>query len=103
MGIPLGGSEDHMLQTNVPWINVDLTASIRSHIFFFKAIGGMFNIREGGNGDEAFESDEVTKKGFSHLLGIIIGKIKGESFADRIGLAKGRTEVLYSLMEDILF
>jgi hypothetical protein len=62
---------------------------MRSRIGFLEMIGSPFNIRKEGDRYEAFEGDEVTEERASHLLGIIIGKIKGEPFADMIDLTKG--------------
>jgi hypothetical protein len=89
MGIALGRGEDYMFQTDVSWVDVDSAISMKSCIYVFKVIGGPFNIREDGDRNEAFESYEVTKKRLSHLLGVIIGIIKGKPFADSVGLAKG--------------
>jgi hypothetical protein len=89
MGISLGRGEDDMLQTNISRIDVDATIPDRGSIFFLKAICHLFNIRENGNKDEAFESNEMAEKGFTHLLGVIISEIKGKPFTDIIGVSKG--------------
>jgi hypothetical protein len=61
MGISLGRGEDHMLQTDVSRVDVELAIPMRSHIGFFKMIGSPFNIRKEGDRYEAFESNEVTE------------------------------------------
>jgi hypothetical protein len=92
-----------MFQAYISRVDVDATISIGGSIFFLKTISHLFNVREIQNGNEALERNEVTEKKSSHLPGVIVGEIEREFFADRVGLPKGRTELLYSLAEEVIF
>jgi hypothetical protein len=101
MSISFGGGQDNMFQTEISRVDIDLPVALRSRIFFFQMVGPLLDLRKQSSRDEGRECDEPTEEIVSHLLGIIVRKVKGQDVTDEINLSENLSQIVPPLLKNV--
>src|SRR5512136_108082 len=102
MRISFGGGQDDMFQAEISRVDIYLPVTHRSRIFFFQMVGPLLDLRKQSSRDEGCECDEPTEEIVSHLLGIVVRKVKGQNVTDVINLSKDLSQVIHPILQNVL-